>query len=220
MKLSRVATLLSPTVLLLIAFNSSASYDSELTKKLANYPNLASESSAGECETIIGVADRVANLREQFPTSQDAKQAITQAVKSGEVTEEYAKPFLLLFDMVYSPEHANKSTDKITEDVEHLCKKPDVRLCDDEINASVLVHELKNSDPKYKNDLTVLTREVFQKEGFSSMHFELLEMLFWPEHAEKNVQAYSDFVANEWCANYSKRERTQLHDKRMEELGL
>ena len=223
MKLSRVTAQLAPSLLFLIASNSHAQYDSDLTKRLANYPNFASESTEEACTTIVGVADRVADLREKFTTVEQAKEAINQAVRSGEITEEFAKPFLFLFDMVYSPEHVDKSTDKIVEDVEHMCKKPDVRLCDDEVNAAMFVSELKekeNREQKNKHDLTVLTRKIFQTEGYSSLHFELLEMLFWPEHAEKTAQEFSDFIDNEWCANYSKRERTKMHDKRMEEIGL
>ena len=222
MKLSRVATLLLPTVIFLIASNSSAAYDSDLKKKLANYPNLESDESGEECNTIISVAYGAGNLRERYATADEAKEVIKQAVKSGEVTEAFTKPYLLMFDLVYSPEHAKKSSKKIAEDIEHLCKKPDVRLCDDVINAAVLVSELVEKEKKennYKADKTVLTREVYKTEGFSSLHFELLEMLFWPEHADKNTEQYADYVANEWCANYTKSERTRMFDKREEELG-
>ena len=53
------------------------------------------------------------------------------------------EPFLYIVELAYSAEHAEKSADKFVEDIEHMCKMPEVRICDAEINSAVYVLELK-----------------------------------------------------------------------------
>jgi len=64
-----------------------------------------------------------------------------------------------------------------------------------------------------------MAQRIFPEAGFSSIHTELGDMLFWPEHIDKTADEFTDFIVNEWCRKYSKFERTKLFDARQEELG-
>ena len=43
-------------------------------------------------------------------------------------------------------------------------------------------------------------------------------MIFRPEHENKTAQKYSDYVANEWCAKYSEKERKLMFNSRDDEV--
>jgi len=206
----------SAIILSLLAFKSIAADTTSVGKKLASYPDNFTGDSPGKCESVIGVADLMGNMRQKIPSVADAKARLLKAVKSGEVPADFEDPFLFIMEMAYSQEHVDKSTDKFVEDVEHMCKMPEVRLCDEVINAAVYVSELKSEG----GTNTGLARQTYREKGFSWLHFELLDMLFWPEHTAKTTQEFADFVANEWCAKYSTRERTEMYDARQEQLGL
>lgn len=68
---------------------------------------------------------------------------IVNSIKNGEGPAELEEPFLYIVELAYSAEHAEKSADKFVEDIEHMCKMPEVRICDAEINSAVYVLELK-----------------------------------------------------------------------------
>ena len=209
--------LTSVILLFLWAFESSAANTKSVANKLASYPEFYAFDGhpTEKCGSVTGAAEIVGDLKKEVSSLSEAKAMIVNSIKNGEGPAELEEPFLYIVELAYTPEHAEKSADKFVEDIEHICKMPEVRICDAEINSAVYVSELKATG---KSNIA-LTRESFREKGFSRLHFELLDMLFWPEHKDKSTQEFADFVGNEWCAKYSKRERTQLYEKREEELG-
>jgi len=189
MKSSRETTLLFKTVLFFIAFNSAAVFSNDTGKSLSSYPNYGTDSTE-KCYSVLHATEIAGKFKEQGSTLNEAKLVLKQGIKDG------------------------KSKEKYMEDVEHMCKTPEVRFCDTEIETAMFVGKAKEDGASQ----TKLSRMLYQKEGLSSKYFDILDMIFWPEHENKTAQEYSDYVANEWCAKYTEKERKLMFNSRDDEV--
>jgi len=213
MKSSRETTLLFKTVLFFIAFNSAAVFSNDTGKSLSSYPNYGTDSTE-KCYSVLHATEIAGKFKEQGSTLNEAKLVLKQGIKDGELPAEAEELFLRMLEMAYSRAHAHKSKEKYMEDVEHMCKTPEVRFCDTEIETAMFVGKAKEDGASQ----TKLSRMLYQKEGLSSKYFDILDMIFWPEHENKTAQEYSDYVANEWCAKYTEKERKLMFNSRDDEV--
>ena len=213
MKLNRVAGILLPTVLILIAGELSAADSSSVDNRLADYPNFDTEGTE-KCYSVANAAFAVGSMKESGLTSEKAIDVVREGIRAKALPTEAEDLYRLLIELAFSKTHEEKSTDKFREDMEYQCTTPDVRFCDVEIETALFVGKAKEEGAGQ----TKLSQMLFSKEGLSSQNFDILDMAFWPEHENKTAEEYSDYIANEWCAKYSKRERRKMFGKRDDEV--
>jgi len=147
-------------------------------------------------------------------SSKNIMDEIKKNIRDNDIPAESEELFRLLVEIAFSESYSDKSSEKFRDNVEHQCKTAEVRFCDAEIEAAVFVGKAKAEGASQ----TTLSQQMFREKGLSREYFDILDMAFWPEHANKTTQEYSDYVANEWCAKYSKDERRAMFNKRDDEV--
>ena len=158
-----------------------------------------------KCASINNATDHVAYLKSAGAPKKDFP-----AIISGDpsISSEDRNLYFLMADIAFSTEYIDKERFQFVSEIEQLCglsHEEGRGQCDDLVKAASAVVEYKDREEVSSGVLLRLMREVASVEEFwgdgtpGVLHFDMLNMSFWPEHIEKSPEEFTNYVEDVWC---------------------